>query len=372
VSRRVRAVALGLSALVVALLVVSLRGPRVELCRVARRDLAPVVSGLGEILPPARVEVRPAVMGKILRVGVAQGQSVSAGDLLAELDAAPYADQALQAEKAVEESARAAGIAARDAETAGRKVDRAATLSRKRIASGDYLAAARIDLEKARQAQARATEALSGARARLAVAREAIGRSRVTAPIAGRVVGLRARVAETVAEGTPIAVIEQSGVLRALVRIRAEDERFVKAGERAAVTVPGTRLAWSGEVAPDGPPNKTADSAYVSVMLAIPAASPIPAGTAVRARIEAAPLRAVLVVPVAALRERGARRSAEVFVAEEGRARRRDVGVGARGDRDAEILSGVTAGEPVVCGPARVLSRLEHGARIVPVERKEE
>jgi len=127
-----------------------------------------------------------------------------------------------------------------------------------------------------------------------------------------------------------------------------------------------------GQVAPGGIPNKTSDPAYLSVMLAIPAASPVPAGTGVRARIEAAPLRSVLVVPLAALRQRGARRSAEVFVAEAASVRRRDVEVGARGDRDAEILSGVTAGEPVVCGPARVLSRLESGARIVPVERKEE
>jgi HlyD family secretion protein len=372
VTRRVGAAALGLAALAAVLVAVSLRRPRVEIYRVARRDLAPVVSGPGEILPPARVEVRPAVMGKVLRIGVAEGQAVSVGDLLAELDASPYADQAAQAEKAVAESARAAGIAARAVETAGGKVDRAAALSRKKIASRDYLAAARIDFEQAREAQARATEALSVARARFAVAREAIGRSRVTAPIAGRVVALRARAGETVAEGTPIAAIEERGILRTRVRIRAGEERFVKAGERAAVSVPGSGLVFAGEVEPGKPPNKTADSAYLSVMIAIRAASPIAAGTAVRARIEAAPLRSVLVVPIAALRQRGARGSAEVFVVEAGRARRRGVEVGARGERDAEILSGVVAGERVVGGPARALARLEDGARIVAGDRKEE
>lgn len=355
-----------------ALLLARLRAPRVEVYRVARRDLVPVVAGQGEILPPAHVDVHPAVMGRIVRIAVAEGQDVASGDLLAELDAAPYADQAAQAEEAVAECGRAAAAAADSVAEAAKKVDRAGALSRKRIASGDYLAAARIDLEKAREAQARAIQALSAARSRLAVAREAIARSRITAPISGRIVRVRARPDETVAEGTPVAVIEERGPLRAVVRIRADEGSLIAPGERASVTVGGAPGAISGEVLPGTPANKSGDSAYLSVMIALPATPPIPAGAAIRARIESAPLRSVLAVPLSAVRPRGARGKAEVFVAEAGRARRRDVRVGARGDRDAEILAGVAAGDAVVAGPARALSRLEEGGRIVPVERKEE
>ena len=107
-------------------------------------------------------------------------------------------------------------------------------------------------------------------------------------------------------------------------------------------------------------------------MIAIPASVELRSGTPARARIEAAPLRGVLAVPVAALAPRGAGRRAEVFTVVSDRVRRRAVEVGARGDRDAEILSGLAEGEAIVGGPTRAVSRLADGDRIVPVVRKEE
>jgi RND family efflux transporter MFP subunit len=364
--------ALGVAAaLAAAIFFLFLRAPGVEVVRVERRDLVPVVRGSGEILPPARVGVHPAVMGKILRVGVAEGQAVRAGDLLAELDGAPYADQAARAQTAVEASAREARAAESSVVAAERKLARAGDLSKKQIASADYLAAARIDLAKARQAQAGAAAALAEARTRLAVAREAMSRTRVAAPISGRVAGLRARPGQTVAEGAEIASIEEVGVFRARILVRAEEGRLVAAGDRASLTSSGSGRPFSGAVLSVAAPNKSGDSAYWTVMIAIPAPVELRSGTPVRARIESAPLRGVLAVPVAALMPSAAVRRAEVFAVVSERARRRAVEVGARGERDAEILSGLAEGDPIVGGPARAVSRLADGDRIVPARRKE-
>jgi RND family efflux transporter MFP subunit len=252
------------------------------------------------------------------------------------------------------------------------RLDRASAMSKKQIASEDYLAAARIDLAKARQAQAQAGTALAEARSRLAVAREAMGRTRIVAPISGRVAGLEARPGETVAEEVEIAAIEEVGVVRARILVRGEEGRLVVAGERAAVTAPGSGNPYSGAVTSAAAPNKSGDSAYWTVMIAIPAAVELRSGTPVRARIESSPLPGVLAVPVSALLPRGAGRRAEVFTVVSERVRRRAVEVGARGDRDAEILSGLAEGETIVAGPARALSRLADGDRIVSTRRKEE
>jgi RND family efflux transporter MFP subunit len=252
------------------------------------------------------------------------------------------------------------------------KLDRAGAMSKKQIASGDYLAAARIDLAKARQAQARAKTALAEARSQLSVAREAMGRTRIAAPISGRVAALRARPGETVAEEVEIAAIEEVGVARARILVRGEESRLVVAGQRAAVTVQGSGSPYSGAVISTAAPNKSGDPAYWTVMIAIPASVELRSGTPVRARIESAPLRGVLAVPVAALLPRGAGRRAEVFTVVSERVRRRAVEVGARGDGDAEILSGLAEGETIVGGPARAVSRLADGDRIVSVRRKEE
>jgi hypothetical protein len=136
--------------------------------------------------------------------------------------------------------------------------------------------------------------------------------------------------------------------------------------------VPGSGNPYSGAVISAAAPNKSGDSAYWTVMIAIAAPVEPRSGTPVRARIEPAPLRGVLAVPVTALLPSGAGRRAEVFTVVSERVRRRAVDVGARGDRDVEIRSGLAEGETIVAGPARAVSRLADGDRIVSVRRKEE
>jgi multidrug efflux pump subunit AcrA (membrane-fusion protein) len=69
--------------------------------------------------------------------------------------------------------------------------------------------------------------------------------------------------------------------------------------------------------------------------------------------------RKVVVVPSAALIERGQLQS--VFVAEDGIARTRLVTVGQRGKDNVEVLSGLSAGERII---APVPVALQDGARL--------
>ena len=370
-SRRSLALAAALLTAVAALVLWRGRVPRVTVSRVARRDLVPVVTGRGEIAPPVRVDVHPAVMGKVLRVVVAEGQPVAAGALLGELDGSPYAAQADEADAAVRRSDADARRAEAAVEAAARKLERARALSRQKIASGDYLAAARIDLEKARGASAAARDALLAARTRLAMAREAIARVRILAPVAGTIVALRAKPAETIAEGRVFATIEERDVSWVSARIRADEGHLVARSQRAFVTVDGFRRTFRGEVREAAAPNKTGDFAYQSVMIALSVSAELRPGAPIRARIETAPLPGVLAVPLAAILPRAGSR-ADVFVSDSGRARRRAVETGARGERDVQIVDGLSEGETVVAGPARAVRRLDDGSRIVVVEGKEE
>jgi len=371
VNRRRIALASAVAAAAAALLLWRERAPRVTVSRVARRELVPVVTGRGEIIAPIRIDVHPAIMGKVVRIDVAEGQPVAAGALLGELDGSPYAAQAAEADAAVRRSDADARIAEVAVQAAARKLERARALSRKKIASGDYLAAARIDLEKARGASAAAREALVAARSRLAVARQAMERVRILAPIAGTVVALRARPAETIAEGRAFATLEERDTAWARVDVRPEEGRRVAPGERAFVTVERTHRTFRGEVREAPASNKTGGFAYPSVMIAIPASAELRPGDPIRARIETTGLPGVLAVPLAGILPR-AGSQADVFVAKAGRAQRRAIETGARGEREIQVVGGLSEGETVVSGPPRAVRRLDDGVRIVIVERKEE
>ena len=346
------------------------RGPLVEEWRVARATVRPVAAATGTILPPPRVAVYPGVIGRIAKVLVRPGQAVRSGDPVVELDAAAYSAQADEARIAAARAEEEAGRAADSVAAAARKLAQARGLAGKKIASREYLAAAALDAEKAKGEQERARAALAAARSRLAAAREALARTRVAAPVPGEVAEVPVRAGETVSEKTPVAVVVDASTLLASVRASAPAAAGIGPGAPARVAAGGASAAG---VVRTLEPNKTGDSPYVTVMIAL--TSPpgvLRPGMEARARIEGTPRDGVLVVPVSALAAppRGVRGASAVWTVADGRVRRRAVEIGASGDRLAEVASGLREGEAIVGGPASAVRRLGEGDRVRVAARK--
>jgi RND family efflux transporter MFP subunit len=341
--------------------IVRTRVPAVEAWRVARATVRPVAVGRGTILPPARVAVFPRIIGRVAKVFASPGAAVRPGDPLVELDGTAYSAQVDEAAAAVARAGRDAERAGDAVEAAARKLAQARGLAGKKIASPEYLEAAKLDVEAARRRQRTASEALDAARSRLALAREALVRTRVTSPAAGTVEAIRARPGETVAESSPVAEIVDVSTPVAKVEIRAAGG--IVPGAAARVTVAGAAAAG---VVREIAANKTADSPYVTVMIALPSApAAVRPGMAAQARVDGAPRDGVLAVPVGALAIRpGSGKEDAVWVLADGRARRRAVVVGGVGERLAEITSGLREGETIAGGPASVLRRLDDGDRV--------
>lgn len=348
------------------------RGTAVEAWRVSRTTVRPVVAAAGEIRPPESVPVFPRVIGRVAKVLVREGDRVRAGDSLFELDGKAYAAQAAQARSAAALAEENARRAEESIEAASRKLDAARGLVGKRLASREYLAAARLDVEKAVRERDSAAAALADARARLASAREALARTRVDAPVSGNVVDLRVRTGETVRENEAVAAIADPGALRAVVEAPAGAAGAIAPGMPARVTAAGVTAA--GAVREVAAPNKSGGSTYLTVMIALSSApAALRPGMPARARIEGEPRPGVLAVPLSALvRPSGAAPGAFVWTIAGARVRRRAIAVAAAGDRLAEVASGLREGETIVGGPASAVARLEEGDHVRIETRKGE
>jgi multidrug efflux system membrane fusion protein len=140
------------------------------------KDVGVYLTGLGTVASLNTVTVRSRVDGQLLRIVFQEGQSVRAGQLLAELDPRPFQVQLMQAE----------GQRAKDeAVLQNARVD----LARYRaLLAEDSIARQQVDTQAAAVAQAQAS--LKSDQAQIESAKLNLSYSRITAPTAGRV-GLR-------------------------------------------------------------------------------------------------------------------------------------------------------------------------------------
>ncbi len=73
----------------------------VQVAVVAKKDVAILVEGLGNVLPIASVQIRTQVDGRLENVAFKEGQNVKRGDLLAQVDPRPFVIQLHNAQAAL-------------------------------------------------------------------------------------------------------------------------------------------------------------------------------------------------------------------------------------------------------------------------------
>jgi multidrug efflux system membrane fusion protein len=172
-------------------------------------DLPVVLTGLGTVTPFSTVTVRARVDGQLIKVAFAEGQQVSAGDVLAELDERPYAAQLKQAQ----------GQLARDQ----------AQLRNAQLDLVRYKGGGTIFTQQQIDTQAAAVDQLAGTIATdqglVDNAQLQLGFCRVVAPVAGRI-GLRLVDAGNMihaADATGLAVITTLQPIAVVFTIRQDD-----------------------------------------------------------------------------------------------------------------------------------------------------
>jgi HlyD family secretion protein len=355
-------------------------GVAVELSPVERRTtLRSYVTASGEIVPVRYADVGSSVMGKVMRLPVAEGQTVRQGDLLAEIDAVPARSELEAAESLVRALGSDVAAAEARAQEARLALARAQELADQRLLPLAELDAARAAAESAEAQLAATQRRVAQASAQANRARDLVAKTEIRSPLAGVVTRLRVRQGEMVVigiqnqPGTILMTVSDLSAIDAEVKVAEADVLRLETGQSAEVlleALPGRRFAGRVvEIGASALPivGTTAAAREFRVLVRLDAPDPaLRPGLTCDVEILAAERQDVLTLPLQAVVLRpgdGGRDRTGVFVTESGRARFREVETGIIGGLDVEI-TGLSEGTRVVSGPYQVLRSLQDGQAV--------
>ncbi len=342
-----------------------------------------------------RYVVSAPLAGRLSRIALREGDAVTPDMVLATLapTLAPMLDARTSAELAVRVETTDAMVARAQTRIERAKValEQTRTVLKRdeKLAADRFISANQLDtdrlavraaqkeLDSAIQDRHVAGHELDQARAALAAVRgDDDATFAVRAPVAGRVLRVLQPSAGTVALGTPLLEIGDTGAMEIVAELLTGDALQAKPGTPVRIERWGGTTPLVGRVRRIEPAAFTKISALgveeqrVNVLIDI--TSPpeqwraLGDGYRVGVRIVALARDNVLRVPVSAVFPRTQSagddaRAMAVFVIDAGRARLRPVEIGGRNGEDAWIVSGLRAGNRVIVYPG---DAVEDGARV--------
>lgn len=373
---------------------------------VAARDLVASVTASGRVEPHTKVDVSSDITGRITRLAVKEGDTVTRGQFLLEIDPSQYraaverAVAAVDASRAQEEQARANLLQAQHT------YDRTMALKRRNaeLVSDEQLDQLHTAVMVNQAQLTSARHSISEAEASLRDAQSALAKTTIFAPMSGRVTHLGVQLGETAIMGTlnkdaaTLLTISDMHDLEIKVKVDEADVSRVAVGDSALVqldafpdstfhglvTAIGSSAAAAGGgmggMGGGGGAGQTVDYEVTVHLLDVPPTTR--PDFSASAKIITATRHHVLAIPIIALTvhddttaTRGDSAAATkafghkdvegVFVVGKGnRVTFRPVRTGIAGEQYFEVLSGLHAGERVVSGTYQAIRSLKDGMTV--------
>jgi HlyD family secretion protein len=365
----------------------------VTLAKVTRMDLTSKVSANGKIDAQRKVDISANVMGQIVNLAVREGDVVTKGTVLLQIDQKQLAASArgaaasLQALFSDRDAARANAVEARN------NFERAQKNFAQRIIPAADLDRARAAYEAAQANVASAEQRIQQARAEVAAAQDTLSKTTIRAPMDGIVTALPVEEGEVAVigtmnnPGTKLLTIADMKIVEAVMEVDETDVPNVKVGQQATVTIDAyPNKTYSGLVTEVGssPIQRTlgGGTEAVNFEVKIQIENPPPdvrPGFSASADITTGSRPKAIGIPIQALvvREKpGVSKTAKpqdeegVFVNDKGAVKFAVVTTGLSGESNIEIVKGLSEGQEIVTGPFKALRELKDGSKVK--EQKEE
>jgi HlyD family secretion protein len=415
---------LGLLAVVIAVVVVASikrggsKGIPVTLGSVKSGAIVGKVSGPGYVDPEAKVDISAHLPGKITRLAVREGDPVTKGQLLLELDRTQYEARLQEARASIEAQVSGVELARAQFDKAKLDLDRITGLHERGLSSDQELEVARTESRVSEARLRSADKTLEQARAAALGAADDLDKCRYTSPMDGVVSQLNVEEGEIAVTGTMnnpgtvLLSIADLSKMEVESEIDETDVVDVRLGQKVHIKVDAfpdttfmgevTEIANTAVTRNRGTQEEVTNFT-VKVVFTEQVAGLRP-GMSATVEIETASRDQAVKAPIQAVVSRNAERedkafaaathpakkgnkgetaeAAEaskepdeedaprerrvdgVYVVRDGRAVFVPVQTGISDERSVEIVSGLEAGSKVITGPYQTLRTLESGKRV--------
>ena len=384
------------------------KGTEVRVETVQKRDLVASVTASGQVQPQTKVDVAADISGRIVRLAVKEGQTVTKGQFLLEIDPSQYVAAVQRAEAAVSASKAQEAQAKANFIQSERNYQRSADIKKAnaQLVSDEQLEQLKTQAEVQRALQEAAAHQVEQSEAQLKDARSSLAKTTILAPMTGRVTRLAVEQGETAVPGTfnkdaaTLLTIADMSVLETKVKVDETDVARIEVGDSAIVQIDAfpdttflgrvTKISNSsvkGAAAAAGSADQAVDY-EVTIQLLDPPKDTRPDFSAT-AKVVTDARGAALSIPIIALTVReneklentdtaaialgrttnakqvGKKDVEGVFVVgTDNKVTFRPVKVGIAGEKYFEVLTGLKEGEKIVGGTYQAIRELKDGALI--------
>ena len=372
---------------------------RVE--KVERRDLTASVTASGQVRPQTKVDVASDITGKIIKLAVREGQMVTKDQFLLEIDPEQASAQVDRATAALQSSKASLIQAQANMNNSQRSYERSAEIKKKNpeLVSDEQLDQLKTAAEVAKAIYEASTHQVGQAEAGLRDARQALGKTKIFAPMAGRITRLNVEQGETAIMGTlnkdaaTLLTISDMSVLETRVKVDETDVARIHIGDPAEIQIDAfpdtlfagkvTKISNSSVKAVASGTDQAVD--YEVTIQLINAPQETRPDFSATAKVVTAQRKNALSVPIIALtvreneaipagdtatglgrakptKELGKKDVEGVFiVGADNNVTFRPVKVGIAGEKHFEVLSGLKEGEKIVAGTYQAIRELKDG-----------
>lgn len=330
-----------------------------------------IYEATGTVRARTSAVISARLMGYVREVRVQAGDRVREGQLLVTLDTRDLDVSSRRVEAAREEVRTAVPEADSAVAAAKSNLDLAqVTFGRMQdlfqktsISNQEFdeasakLKAAQAAYEMARAKRIQLDSKLAGADQEVRSTQVTRSYADVLAPFAGVVIAKSVEPGSLALPGAPLFTIEREGAYRLEASVEESRQAAIRMGQPVSVTLDGVDGMIDARVSEIVPAVDAGSRAYI-VKIDLPALPALRSGVFGRARFQVGS-RSLLAIPAGAVTEHGQLES--VFVIDNGVARTRLITTGHKVNDRVEVLSGLSAGEKVICPVSRDLAE---GAKV--------
>ncbi len=212
---------------------------------VEKRDLVASVTASGQVQPQTKVDLSADITGRVVRLAVKEGDMVTRGQFLLEIDPVQYQAAVERASAAVASSRSQAATARPTLVQARRNYDRLLALKKENptLVSDEQVEQLKTQVEVAEAQLSSAQNGIAQAQASLRDASSALSKTTIVAPMSGRVTRLNVELGETAIMGTlnkdaaTLLTISDMGALETKVKVDETDVSRIEIGDSAVIQI---------------------------------------------------------------------------------------------------------------------------------------